>query len=164
MLIAPISLPLQQIRYALRIKINQSLYRGTAFATPALFRPVWEFTVFQSLYRGTAFATYSDTSQYPKLACFNPSIEGQPLQLKGNDLPLSTLCVFQSLYRGTAFATSDLALHDGLIVKFQSLYRGTAFATILCLICQKQGLDRFNPSIEGQPLQPSDGITLHIGG
>ena len=55
-LIAPISLPLQQIRYALRIKINQSLYRGTAFATQMLVTGIQQ-----------AF-------------CFNPSIEGQPLQ------------------------------------------------------------------------------------
>ena len=114
---------------------------------------------------------------------FNPSIEGQPLQL-GYEVQ-DQVQAFQSLYRGTAFATWCLphyfpwrwwvsiplprdslcnSYEQGLNMtikkKFQSLYRGTAFATLLeTNILVRLLKTSFNPSIEGQPLQPEKSFT-----
>ena len=63
------------------------------------------------------------------IQCFNPSIEGQPLQLKYTLAEFRLISLFQSLYRGTAFATHHAPLGIKDVSKFQSLYRGTAFAT-----------------------------------
>ena len=63
------------------------------------------------------------------LRSFNPSIEGQPLQLEYRGPATETTVRFQSLYRGTAFATSLAEALGYITDQFQSLYRGTAFAT-----------------------------------
>ena len=66
------------------------------------------------------------------MRCFNPSIEGQPLQLGENLEGGNGVYLFQSLYRGTAIATKGYFVNDSLCKNgFQSLYRGTAIATNL---------------------------------
>ena len=79
-LIAPISLPLQQIRYALRIKINPFIEGQPLQQELGKSLSDWSREKFQSLYRGTAFATVLGLTQSLWLKGFNPSIEGQPLQ------------------------------------------------------------------------------------
>ena len=60
--------------------------------------------------------------------CFNPSVEGQPLQ---------------------RVKVERITYLNG----FQSLCRGTAIATASCPTLNGCRVDCFNPSIEGQPLQ-----------
>ena len=67
-----------------------------------------QYRMFQSLYRGTAIATREASSDGTCGLCFNPSIEGQPLQRV--DMYQSQVLwhfEFQSLYRGTAIATTN---------------------------------------------------------
>ena len=88
------------------------------------------------------------------MRCFNPSIEGQPLQLGENLEGGNGVYLFQSLYRGTAIATKGYFVNDSLCKNgFQSLYRGTAIATEESSGGGTLVLESFNPSIEGQPLQ-----------
>ena len=61
---------------------------------------------------------------------------------------------FQSLCRGTAFATEAAENLSEADIKFQSLCRGTAFATMRSMTWYLPSLVGFNPSVEGQPLQP----------
>ena len=87
---------------------------------------------FQSLYRGTAFATLSKASKCRFLFCFNPSIEGQPLQPKrtvNNPRPYQGVSI--PLSRDSLCNLSSSLMIRNINSWFQSLYRGTAFATLL---------------------------------
>ena len=137
----------------------QSLYRGTAIAT--VRRPRIKDAVasgFQSLYRGTAIATTGQVRPGGIYRCFNPSIEGQPLQ-QSLDIGWVKVCneKFQSLYRGTAIATTINLMRASQTRLFQSLYRGTAIATAIYGFCpdeygEFQSLYR-GTAIATEPLQ-----------
>ena len=85
---------------------------------------------FQSLYRGTAFATVRTRILRTRICCFNPSIEGQPLQR----------CYPHCLWRRQI--VSIPLSRDSLCNKKGKL--------MLSAVSKS-----FNPSIEGQPLQQS---------
>ena len=111
----------------------QSLCRGTAIATT--FADSYKANSkieFQSLCRGTAIATLWIAVMIITLLTmgFNPSVEGQLLQLSGKHV-YGVLPLFQSLCRGTAIATRRCPVQPLAGRKFQSLCRGTAIATHL---------------------------------
>ena len=68
-LTAPISLPLQQIRYALRTKSINPFIEGQPLQQE-LGKSLsdWSREKFQSLYRGTAFATTQNANNVPEIA------------------------------------------------------------------------------------------------
>ena len=116
-----------------KLLMFQSLYRGTAFATPQLLLVLHSFVSFNPSTEGQPLQLTEmkdEGIEFPK--CFNPSTEGQPLQ-RESTVPGNTPQekAFQSLYRGTAFAT----LKDAFAIGTTSI--------------------SFNPSTEGQPLQQS---------
>ena len=96
----------------------QSLYRGAAIATYQSKLHRIDKLMFQSLYRGTAIATGRNIVLSDLKRCFNPSIEGQPLQHGMFNLTKEKIMLFQSLYRGTAIATvyGVLPLHLAALV------------------------------------------------
>ena len=62
-------------------KVFQSLCRGTAFATLLSDKVSVGGTSFNPSIEGQPLQLYLVTSQYPRMGFgFNPSIEGQPLQ------------------------------------------------------------------------------------
>ena len=75
--------PLQREIKGYRPEANlfQSLCRGTAIATTAEELSIALSDPFQSLCRGTAIATILEgRNEGCNSYCFNPSVEGQPLQ------------------------------------------------------------------------------------
>ena len=110
----------------------QSLYRGTAIATRVIpVRDSRHSRVSIPLSRDSHCNVWINRSGWLQFRGFNPSIEGQPLQLEYDLSSPEWLRWFQSLYRGTAIAT---------VVVCSSTFDGSCF----------------NPSIEGQPLQQAD--------
>ena len=93
--------------------------------------------------------------------CFNPSIEGQPLQPKKAEPDHPTDWVSIPLSRDSHCNTMVyMYLGNGCMNMFQSLCRGTAIATIQRLFNLRNWMC-FNPSVEGQPLQHWDDVLFN---
>ena len=83
---------------------------------------------------------------------FNPSVEGQPLQLYSRPFTWVPQDKFQSLCRGTAIATSSRGRKDRSWWGFNPSVEGQPLQRIFS--GRDDGDDEsFNPSVEGQPLQ-----------
>ena len=110
--------------------------------------------MFQSLYRGTAIATLSSGRVMDSTGCFNPSIEGQPLQHEKLRQTERAVCVSIPLSRDSHCNVSTCTSHKSSgTSSFNPSIEGQPLQQQMPKLKWKLSNHRFNPSIEGQPLQ-----------